>query len=286
MEKRSSKQYTQDVLDVVREQLASTKVQERLGDRGPLMTIAAGMARVADIEDGRLVEFPDYENRDIFPLVMLSDGEQVLSTMTAPLPLQQEVVRTIFRRSWDKQGIDYSEADIDQLLAMWAEGTKVLKYDGKAEGIHDSHVSVHVRKDDNHAPFLVNYGRPHILLQSRRGRNIDDASSTLVHELSHAVDALKWPFVFLDADTTDADLRLARLRCELTAYATQAIVRRVHLTGFEKVRNIVCPHGSEFVEVPRRLLNGPYTSENAFEPNRKIELALGLMGLRSIYDYN
>lgn len=284
MNARLRKERTEEIIGIAREQLADERVQEKLGDRGKILQFVADMMHVPDIDGSYLVEFPEYENQDIFPVVHLNKDDRLISTMTARMPIQHEVIRAQASRQWDEQEHEYSEDDIQQLLDKWIDsGIIQLNHGEHRSGFHAPYKNIFLHQDNPQAPVMVHVGRPHIALQLFPERKITDEASTLVHELSHAVDAVREPLRFMENDSDYRAFRMNRLRGELAAYATESIVRRIFRSRSEAVRDLFLPRLCDTVESHRRSVNGPYTSEQAFDPNWTIEKRLARAGLSRIY---
>lgn len=283
MDERLRKERTEEIIGIAREQLNDDRVQEKLGKRGWILRAVAGMMRVPDIDESYLVSFPEYENRDVFPVVSLSKDERFVSTMTARMPIQQLAIRTRASKLWGEQGFDYTEEDLQSLLRMPTATVVPLNYSAKEHGFHMRAMSVHLYSGDEQLPYMVRFGRPHIVVHSRPGSKVKDEASTLIHELSHAVDTIVEPLVFQEYDDEYKAARMVRLRTELAAYATQALVRRVFRTKGEAIQALFDPALCDVVESHRRAVNGLYTSEQAFDPNWTIEQRLARAGLTGIY---
>lgn len=279
MDNVEQKHRIEEVLTIARQRLEDDRVQKKMGFRGELMILAAKMAQAADIEDGRVVPFPGYEKKNRFPIISLAEGDEVITTMTAPLPLQQDILRANICRSWDEQGLSYSNEEVEHLLAMGPNDAIIFRYEPIALGLQNAARNIRMHKTDEGAPYLLRFGRPHIVIQDIHCRKPADLADTAVHELSHAVDAIVDPLLLVPSE----ELRHVRLKGELAAYATQLIVHRTFRSKTEAIFETLFPKMSDMVELSRVLINGPYTSENAFEPNRKIERTLGALGLSRIY---
>jgi predicted metalloprotease len=283
MEERLRKERTEEIVEVAQRQLADGSVQEQLGDRGAVLRFVADMMRVPDIDGSYLVEFPGYETDNVFPVVLLNKDDRFISTMTARMPIQQAAIREQAARQWGEQGIDYDEEAIGTLLNMPQGGSLRLDYSQRRKGFHIPYRNVVTHKHDDQAPYMVQVGRPHIALQSLDKPKVKDQANTLVHELSHAVNAVIEPVFFLETDPESRALQLHRLRGELAAYATESVVRRAFRTKSDIFRDLFTPALCDVIEAHRRRYNGPYTAEGAFEPDWKIEKKLGAAGLKYIY---
>ena len=184
MKTDSQKQQAEEALYIARERLADEKVQEKMGFRGELMLMAAKMASVADVEYGQIVPFADYEKRNIFPVVSMAKGDQITTAMTAPLPIQQDMLRARICRLWNEQGFIYDKEDVEDLLATAPKDAITFRYERVALGMHNAARSMRSHRTNENAPYLLRFGRPHIVIQDVHRHRMDNLADTVIHELS------------------------------------------------------------------------------------------------------
>lgn len=197
-------------------------VEDALGVRGTWLAQVANIAYVPDISNGRIEDVGD---QDVFPVVLLRADETIVSDATRMMDVQKRCLDARLRAVWTQQHDMFDDADV----ALAVEQADTLPRElslgmaGRYEiGRQDAAMLHRADSMNPNGTKVVSRGRPHILLRTQQ--NHDQMTDSLVHELSHTLDAVTEPMWCYD----DAqELSRLALTTELAAYATEVAVAHV-----------------------------------------------------------
>ncbi len=263
----------------VQECLAVPTVVRALGVRGEALMELASTYLVACKPRAGVVDASLYGDNAI-PVFAMKTGDTVQLPASAATPLQRELIKAYYMRVTMPEGMDR------QTLLGWVDRFMVTNRKNGAPleaRMHSTaqaitvgrHVGWKLPREDAPLPMYAR-GRPHIGLRAADSRAT--AASCMLHELSHAHDYVAQSLVM-------GHLTRLSLASELAAYATQSVVaHEMRRAGKPNIWNTGSTALADRVEKVRHSINGPYTSEGAFDANDDVIAALANRDLTYIYE--
>lgn len=241
-------------IDLAREYLVRPEVEQLLGRFAGQLLEVADMAEVPTILSRRLQPSPGYQERDIFPFVVMRAGETIDNPMTEPTPLQLQ--------AFARLAAEIAPHDkLESHIGYTTRPTMSPQDAGATWGIgwHRQHL---LRKE------LLIAVRPLVGVRPMSFRNM---ALTSIHEFSHAYDFLTQPLTNKNRSELD-------LESELKAHTIRHRVERLTSPdgGFD---NAI----SARVAALRQYYNGMLEGEDAFRTGDDIQEALIRDGLRFIW---
>ncbi len=246
--------FAQHALDVTQERLRRPEVHRAIGDYADILAdLTHNELFVPHVTLRGEVEHPD-EMADRFVFTAARDDERLHVSRTNMLSVQHVALRMNLQSSWKAQGVEYTQAQLDDSV-----DTCLIREDRPfREGFPKGHYGV-CWMDSMKAPFLniTLRSRPTVFIGASRKQTDDMLAATTVHELCHAWDVIAQPI----APYVEPDVE--KRRRELPAYSVEShFMRACGLTD-----EGLFPHRLEKI---RQRYNGPLLGERAFVLSKEL----------------